>query len=154
MRVADNGYFRTLNVPLLRGRLFTEREMREKSNVVVVNDALARRYFPNEDPLGKSLVINMTDPNVPTEIVGVVGDVKYADLATEARRDDLLAAPAAGLQRDDADAPHGVAIRRRSRRSSSARSARSTRTSRSPTCGRWISGWRGRCRRRASARRC
>jgi putative ABC transport system permease protein len=85
VRVADTGYFRTLNVPLLRGRLFTEREMREKSNVVVINDALARRYFANEDPLGKSLIINMTDPNVPTEIVGVVADVKYADLATEAR---------------------------------------------------------------------
>jgi putative ABC transport system permease protein len=85
VRVADTGYFRTLNVPLLRGRLFTEREMREKSNVVVINDALARRYFPSEDPLGKSLVIAMTSPNVPTEIVGVVADVKYADLATEAR---------------------------------------------------------------------
>jgi putative ABC transport system permease protein len=85
VRVADTGYFRTLNVPLLRGRLFTEREMREKSNVVVINDALARRYFANEDPLGKSLIINMNDPNVPTEIVGIVADVKYADLATEAR---------------------------------------------------------------------
>jgi putative ABC transport system permease protein len=85
VRVADTGYFRTLNVPLLRGRLFTEREMHEKSNVVVINDALARRYFPNQDPLGKSLVIAMTDPNVPTAIIGVVADVKYADLATEAR---------------------------------------------------------------------
>src|SRR6185295_1646 len=79
VRVADTGYFRTLNVALLRGRLFTEREMREKSNVVVVNEALARRYFPNDDPLGKSLVIAMNNPNVPTEIIGVVADVKYAD---------------------------------------------------------------------------
>ena len=85
MRVADTGYFRTLNVPLLRGRLFSEREMRERSNVVVINEALARRYFPGADPLGKSLVIAMNDPNVPTEIVGIVADVKYADLATEAR---------------------------------------------------------------------
>jgi putative ABC transport system permease protein len=85
VRVADNGYFSAMNVPLVRGRLFTDREMREKSNVVVVNEALAKRHFPNEDPIGKSLVINMTDPNVPTEIIGVVGDVKHADLATEAR---------------------------------------------------------------------
>ena len=85
VRVADTGYFRTLGVPLRRGRLFTEREMREKSNVVVVNEALARRYFPNQDPLGKNLIINMAVPNVPTEIVGVVADAKYADLATEAR---------------------------------------------------------------------
>jgi putative ABC transport system permease protein len=85
VRVADNGYFSALKVPLVRGRFFTEREMREKSNVVIVNDALARRYFPDEDPLGKSLVIAMTNPNVPTEIIGVVGDVKYTDFATDAR---------------------------------------------------------------------
>ena len=47
--VCDNGYFQTMRVAALRGRLFTEREMRERSNVVVVNEALARRYFPNED---------------------------------------------------------------------------------------------------------
>jgi putative ABC transport system permease protein len=81
--VCDVGYFRAMRVPLLRGRLFSEREMREKSNVVVINDALARRYFPNEDPLGKSLVIAMNDPQVPTEIIGVVGDVKFSDLAAE-----------------------------------------------------------------------
>jgi putative ABC transport system permease protein len=82
--VCDNGYFKTLKVPLLRGRLFTEREMHEKSNVVIINEALAKRFFPNDDPIGKSLVIAMTDPNVPTEIVGIVGNVKFSDLATEA----------------------------------------------------------------------
>jgi putative ABC transport system permease protein len=85
VRVADNGFFNALKVPLLRGRLFTDREMHEKSNVVVINDTLARHYFANVDPIGKSLVIAMTRPNVPTEIVGVVGDVKYADFATEPR---------------------------------------------------------------------
>ena len=83
--VCDDGYFRALKVPLLRGRVFAEREMREKSNVVIINDALARRYFPNEDPLGKRLVIAMSDPNVPTEIIGIIGNVKFADFATEAR---------------------------------------------------------------------
>jgi putative ABC transport system permease protein len=67
----------------MRGRVFSEREMREKSNVVVINEALAKRYFPNENPLGKSLVIHMTDPNVPTEIVGVVGDAKFSNIAGE-----------------------------------------------------------------------
>jgi putative ABC transport system permease protein len=83
--VCDDGYFRAMRVPLLRGRLFSEREMREKSNVVVINDALARRYFAGEDPLGKSLVIAMNDPNVPTEIVGVVGDLKFAGLDADTR---------------------------------------------------------------------
>ncbi|PYQ93178.1 MAG: hypothetical protein DMF96_30715 [Acidobacteria bacterium] len=83
--VCDNGYFRAMNVPLLRGRLFTDREMREKADVVIVNDTLARRYFPNEDPLGRRVTINMTDPNVPTEIVGVVGDTIFAGMAAAAR---------------------------------------------------------------------
>ncbi len=85
VRVADNGYFEAMKVPLVRGRLFSDREMRQKSNVVVINEALARRHFSNEDPIGKSLVIAMNDPIVPTEIIGVVGDVKYADFATEVR---------------------------------------------------------------------
>jgi putative ABC transport system permease protein len=85
VRVCDDGYFQAMRVPLLRGRLFTEREMREKRNVVVINDTLARRHFAGEDPIGKSLTIAMTDPIVPTEIIGVVGDLKAADFVTESR---------------------------------------------------------------------
>ena len=83
--VCDDGYFQAMKIPLLRGRVFAPREMRERANVVVINQALAKRYFPNEDPIGKSLVISMTSPNVPTEIIGVVGDLRFADLTTEAR---------------------------------------------------------------------
>jgi putative ABC transport system permease protein len=83
--VCDNGYFQTMRIAALRGRLFTEREMRERSNVVVVNEALAKRYFPNQDPLGKQLVINMNSPNVPTEIIGVVANSKFSDLRAEVR---------------------------------------------------------------------
>jgi putative ABC transport system permease protein len=83
--VCDNGFFRSMNVPLVRGRLFTEREMRERSNVVIISQSLARTYFPNEDPIGKRLGIYMTDPIVPTEVVGIVGDVKFQDLTAEAR---------------------------------------------------------------------
>jgi putative ABC transport system permease protein len=83
--VCDNRYFRTMNVPLRRGRLFTEREMREKSNVVVVSEAFVRQYFANGDPLGKRVTIAMTDPDVPTTIVGVVGDTKAVDLVAPPR---------------------------------------------------------------------
>jgi len=85
VRVSDLGYFESMRIPLRRGRWFTERELHERSNVVIVNEALVRRYFPDQDPLGQRLSIAMTDPIVPTEIVGVVGDVRYADL-TEAVR--------------------------------------------------------------------
>jgi putative ABC transport system permease protein len=83
--VCDVGYFQTLRLPLIKGRLFTEREMREKSNVVVINDALAQRYFPGQDPIGQQLVIYMTERNEPTEIIGVVGSSKFIDLRAAAQ---------------------------------------------------------------------
>ena len=83
--VCDDGYFRAMRVPLLSGRFFSEREMQEKSDVVIINDTLAKRYFPGGDALGKSLVIAMTAKDVPTEIIGVVADIKFSDLAADAR---------------------------------------------------------------------
>jgi putative ABC transport system permease protein len=83
--VVDNGYFETMRVPVLRGRLFTVREMVEKADVVVINETMAARYFPGTDPIGKQVVINMTSPNVPTTIVGIVGDSKFSDLRAETR---------------------------------------------------------------------
>ena len=78
--VCDNGYFKTMNIPLVRGRLFTEREMLERSNVVIVSESLVRTYLHDEDPIGKQLGIYMSDPIVPTEIIGIVGDVRFQDL--------------------------------------------------------------------------
>jgi putative ABC transport system permease protein len=78
--VCDNGYFRVLNVPLISGRWFSEREMRDKSNVVIVSESLVRTYFPRETPIGRRLSISMTAPITPTEIIGVVGDIRFQDL--------------------------------------------------------------------------
>jgi putative ABC transport system permease protein len=83
--VCDDGYFRAMSVPLTSGRWFSDREMQERSNVVIVSDSLARAYFPRGDALGKRLSIEMTRPIVPTEIIGIVGDVKFSDLTTEPR---------------------------------------------------------------------
>jgi len=80
VRVCDQGYFDSMHIPLRRGRWFTDREMRERSDVVIVNEALARQYFPDQDPIGQRISIAMTNPIRPTEIVGVVADVRYADL--------------------------------------------------------------------------
>jgi len=83
--VCDNGYLQTLRIPLLKGRLFSDREMRDKANVVIINEAMARQYFAGQDPIGQRVVINMTDPNVPTEIIGIVGNAKFADVRAESR---------------------------------------------------------------------
>jgi putative ABC transport system permease protein len=72
-----------MQIPLKRGRLFTAQEATEMRHVVVVNEALTRKYFPNEDPLGKRITIDMKDNNVPTEIIGVVGDVRHMRLDEE-----------------------------------------------------------------------
>jgi putative ABC transport system permease protein len=83
--VCDDGFFRALKIPLLRGRLFSARETVEKRNVVLINEAFARQYFPNEDPVGQRVTIEMNDPIVPTEIIGIVGDTQAIDLVTPAK---------------------------------------------------------------------
>jgi putative ABC transport system permease protein len=75
--VADQQYFSAMQIALKRGRLFTEQEVKEMRHVVVINEALANKYFPNEDPLGKRITIDMKDENAPCEIVGIVADAKH-----------------------------------------------------------------------------
>ncbi|HEY7543832.1 MAG TPA: ABC transporter permease, partial [Blastocatellia bacterium] len=85
VRVIDPDYFRTMGIELLRGREFNEQEATEARHVVIVNEAMVRIYFPDEDPIGKKLVINMMDDPAPSEIIGVVRDVKHQGLDIEPR---------------------------------------------------------------------
>lgn len=81
--IAD--YFRVLRVPLLEGRLFTEPETATSAPVVIVNEALARRCWAQENPLGKHLTrIGRTGPeSVTLEVVGVVGDTRHSRYGPE-----------------------------------------------------------------------
>jgi predicted permease len=72
LRYVTPGYFRALGIPILRGRGFTDADTADAPRVVLINDALARRYFPGEDPVGREL-----DRGT---IVGVVGDVRQVRL--------------------------------------------------------------------------
>jgi putative ABC transport system permease protein len=81
--VTDANFFRTMQIPLKRGRLFTGQEATEMRHVVVINEAFARKNFPGEDPLGKRVVIEMKDDNQPCEIIGIVGDSKHMNLDAE-----------------------------------------------------------------------
>jgi putative ABC transport system permease protein len=83
VRVTDAGYFRTLGIPLLRGRNFNDSEVTEAKHVVLINEAMARLHFPGENPIGKRITVQMAFEPVPTEIVGIVGDVKYESLVDE-----------------------------------------------------------------------
>jgi putative ABC transport system permease protein len=69
------GYFRTMRIPLLRGRVFESRDADGASRVAIVSESIARRFFPGENPIGRSI-----DFFGVREIVGVVGDVKTNEL--------------------------------------------------------------------------
>ena len=82
-------YFKTLRIPLLQGRDFTDRDDLQTPLVAVINDTFARREWPGEDPIGKVF----TTPNTPTPVtvIGVVGDTRHYT-ATEAAIPQLYAA--------------------------------------------------------------
>jgi putative ABC transport system permease protein len=78
---ATPDYFRTLSIPLLRGRYFTWADDEKAPRVLIVNEALARHFWPNQSALGKH--ITFTRFQAPFEIVGVVGDTKSRGLEVE-----------------------------------------------------------------------
>ncbi|MEP6916096.1 MAG: ABC transporter permease, partial [Acidobacteriota bacterium] len=85
-RAVTPGYLATLGVPLRSGRLLDERDHEGAPAVVVINESMARQFFPGINPIGQRIQIG-TEPSSsdPTlEIVGVVGDVKQA-FATESK---------------------------------------------------------------------
>jgi putative ABC transport system permease protein len=77
-------FFETLQIPLARGRHFTAADRTPSPRVIIVNEALARRTFPDEDALGKRLFVGSPN-NPPAEIVGIVRNTQESDLR-EARR--------------------------------------------------------------------
>jgi putative ABC transport system permease protein len=85
MRAVSANYFRAMQIPTPRGREFTERDGAAAPSVVVINETLARRYFPGEDALGRRLAFGDVDEPVWREIVGVVGDVKGGGLSAETK---------------------------------------------------------------------
>lgn len=99
VRMISGAYFSAMGIPLVRGRLFAKAEMAAASStvlfadsprpvttgVVVVNEAMAREMWPGEDPIGKRLLVNWSDPEVTDEVIGVVGDARLVELDGEIR---------------------------------------------------------------------
>ncbi|HKG48706.1 MAG TPA: ABC transporter permease [Pyrinomonadaceae bacterium] len=78
--VTDANYFQTMQIPLKLGRLYTDQEVTEMRHVVLVNETFVQKNLGGQNPLGRKLTIYMKDENVPTEIIGVVGDHKHTGL--------------------------------------------------------------------------
>jgi predicted permease len=83
-------YFSTLGIPIRAGRDFDERDSARVPHVVIVNETFARRHFPGEDPIGRTLITGMGQ--LPSQIVGVVADVRSTSLNTLPEADYFLPA--------------------------------------------------------------
>ena len=85
IRNVNHDYFRAMRIPLLKGRQFTETDLRDKAKVVVISAVLAQRFFAGENPLGQRLRL-ATAGQDPYEIVGIVGDVRHRGLDVDLRQ--------------------------------------------------------------------
>ena len=87
VRVATPDYFPTMGIRIVRGRGFTDADRAGAAKVLLLTEAGVKKFFPNEDPIGKHVTFGMGGPNGPLEgdIVGVVADVKGASLANAMR---------------------------------------------------------------------
>ncbi|MCA1615988.1 MAG: ABC transporter permease [Acidobacteria bacterium] len=85
LRVVSPQYFQALSIPLVRGRPFDERDNAAGQRVMLINESMARKYFPGQDPLGKR--ITYTLDRITCEVVGVVRDVKTSVTEAQAREE-------------------------------------------------------------------
>jgi putative ABC transport system permease protein len=74
------GFFKTMSIPMVAGRDFTAADQTDAPRVTIISEAAARREFPGEDPIGKSIDVFIGEAGPPYQIVGVVNDIRIASL--------------------------------------------------------------------------
>ncbi|TDI11722.1 MAG: ABC transporter permease [Acidobacteria bacterium] len=83
-RVVTPGYFDAMRIPLLRGRVFSRRDRADSNLVIIINEVLATRFWPGQDPLGRRLKVGRPDSDDPWRtVVGVVGNTRQQHLTGE-----------------------------------------------------------------------
>ena len=82
-RIVTPAYFRTMAIPIRRGRVFDERDGAGSPGVIVVNETAARRLWPGVDPVGETLMVPDFGEFSPRQVIGVVGDTRHHDLAKD-----------------------------------------------------------------------
>ncbi len=85
IRMATPGYFKTMGMTLTRGRQFTDQDRRDTPAVIIVNESMADRVWPNQDPVGKRLMIDYNRGKYLYEVVGVTRGVSYYGLRSRPR---------------------------------------------------------------------
>jgi putative ABC transport system permease protein len=87
-RVVTPGYFETMRIPLRRGRYLDERDTQTAEPVAVINETMARKFWPNQDPVGKRFKRGSPEGTTPwVRVVGIVGDVRQMRLNEPARQE-------------------------------------------------------------------
>jgi putative ABC transport system permease protein len=79
-RVVTPNYYEVMGIPLRRGRTFTEHDRANQPGVIIINEAMARRSWPEEDPIGKRIIVYIAGREFPVTIVGVVADSRQINL--------------------------------------------------------------------------
>ena len=95
IRIITPDYFRVLQVPLIRGRVFTEADTADAPGVVIINQVMAKKYWPGEDAVGKRINFSDADPNNIKwfTIVGTVGDIHHQGLDVDPKPEYYLPHP-------------------------------------------------------------
>ncbi|HEU4506732.1 MAG TPA: ABC transporter permease [Pyrinomonadaceae bacterium] len=83
-RYISPDYFRTIGIPLRQGRFFSDHDRDNSVPVIIISEAMARRFWPGENPIGRRLTPSFHSEQGPREIVGVVGDIKSTGLDVDA----------------------------------------------------------------------
>jgi putative ABC transport system permease protein len=105
VRTISTNYFQVMGIPLINGRPFTEADNATAPNVLVINQTLANRFFPDQDPVGQRITFGFDSARRPWRIVGVAGDEKVTSL-------DVRATPVLYFHYlQDAEAYMGVLVR-------------------------------------------
>jgi putative ABC transport system permease protein len=76
-------YFATMKIPVVRGRDFNPHDTVSTTPVIIINQTMVRRYFPNEEPIGKRITLDFVPDERSREIIGVVGDTRTNRLQKE-----------------------------------------------------------------------
>jgi putative ABC transport system permease protein len=82
-QAVSSSYFRIMSIPVLRGRAVTEHDTESSGWVVVINEAMARKFWKNDDPIGRTITFDDSPDEKPRQIVGVVGNVHQFSLTID-----------------------------------------------------------------------
>jgi putative ABC transport system permease protein len=96
--LVEPGFFETLGIPLIAGRTFNRSEAFQASGNVVISQSMARKLWPNDNPIGKRVTIHMKRENKPSTVIGIVGDIKHSGLSTAVHPTAYWSYPELGFQ--------------------------------------------------------